>query len=1836
MRFIPREAEISCVFKNGLIRRLQGCLAGLASQATVYFGWFRVTMSNPQSKFIFLTMNTTTCQTIKAPGIASTHRPSSTLTLVNRQASYSSNLNNLPFRENDPLYNQRLFRLQNDLILITVRTKLFTFCCDYELDYSNVTILCIQDSQFRNSVAKSINTPVSHLMLLLSEVKFDDSATVFPPPKFLVGVETNPGPFFQNINLPLAIFVAIIHCFIPQLWYTNVLAALLVVCKQTYDYMFHPDHNFWIVCDLIEELLVLLCYVDPRFFALHVLFKLYLVGIELNPGPVFDIQSEIHRRVHLYANDHGISPALVCSQLYGPSHFRDTFCNVYGFTPSQVRHYVRDVADDDMMCDDDEVNVIFNALTEFSIELSISYRKLIFILDENTRFASSFADDHEIQFESLVIYINRYIERTSAAVIAARLIGIETNPGPNNQIISFLKNMEREQSAPTPKGARVHRPSKGDLALQKSVEKFRSQKLKQQRDRKYRPEGLLDVGLNDETRDFIVQSLATLRETLRGGIDLKLDFTTKLSDTLASVMKQLAAVGGVVLDYVKFVVCLISRTISEKYREAFNFVCSFVIGFLPEGIIDSAFLMILFKDTLGKHMATMDVLNIIKTLSRMKDTSKEMNGSFDFVIKVLRDVTHALNMTFGWTLPTSLSDDPVDVFFSRFYALRKSFRDQNSSDYETAVALFILQEDVERFYRKENEPAPKERALYLLNVLKPFVTQMEASVNPNDGPRTEPLAILTAGPTAVGKSTFTVPTLLSILPHVIAKNQIPLFLENHNQFIFYRNGENDFWDGMRTSHQVIVFDDFGQLKDVAGGASTDAFSIIRLKNTAPYHLHFSSIAEKQKNYAKPKLVYATTNRNTLNFNSIISNEAVIRRFDIAVCQVPKVEFCMHGYDVMNPWSRRLDLDKVRAKYPYIPDDPTTFAELDVIELIEWDFVHGVPKSGGRTFTFEEFRAHAIKVYLDLSSRGDAMLKYHSHIKNKYLPESGLDDDLSMDEFHDAHESNAYLIKDLFDSLTETDTSKGSFPILKKILFFSSSILGAIALLGKAREWFGASSPESSGDKTKRAIKKAQRSKVRSLRRVMKGMTPEAGVANYDFQTKVLKRNMYLLKIDGETLGFATFIRGSTFVIPRHFEDAIDNHVDANDSDGILQFCSPITGEISYQCYWYNSMKRFDFDECDLVLLKLDRCYREHSDITKHFPLEKNLVYGNKYNANMIVRRNDFVTVLQTVVGISSDVSYMSYVSSKLQYSAPTTNGDCGSLLFTQDTRFSMPTILGMHTSGTTITFGAKYCAGVALVQEDLLEALEFMEDDEPLYENFTTEDGVSIHGFNALSKKQGFRTATKTKIEKSPLYGSLWPVTTAPARLIPFVQDGKRTVPAENARNKYIHTNPIVDLSILDRVYPFIRNMLLTDFQTRPWAPHVYTFEEAVSGVDGVDFCDGIARSTSPGYPFVLDNKSKGKTAWLGEDGKVDFSTEGAKELALLVSKIIEDAKNGIRNEHLFMDCLKDERRSHAKVLQGKTRQIMASPMTLLISSKQYFGDFIRHVCLNKIFNGSAVGINPVTDWSILAERLSMNGVKFTAGDFSSFDCKIPTQVGWEVLNIIEEFYVGSTAEERRVRRVLFHEIINSMHITSDGIVYELIGGNASGNFMTAVYNSICNLILIISCILKEKDDCESSLSDDEVFQNIRLIVFGDDNVIGYTPIASEFAKQSVITKQMKILFDYEYTDESKTGVFREHRDISEVSFLKRAFRFSGQQVFAPLELTVVQETLNWCKGTSDEGEFFLRLEAVATELSYHGKIVFDTNFPLIQKRAFDIMNYRIVANTFEKALTGEHTLANN
>lgn len=1490
-----------------------------------------------------------------------------------------------------------------------------------------------------------------------------------------------------------------------------------------------------------------------------------------------------------------------------------------------------------------------------------------------------------------------------------------------------------------------------------SVDKFKSIALNNARDIKrtrFGPEGYISmpVSIDAETRNFFTNIMQQFVDTFAAGTKIRLDLG--ITEAFTQTLSALKNAGNRVVDFFRyvftmFIIRLSPNNLFVEWMLDFIFgsskdFCSVLAAseFTPEGgsdplteLVSGALSLVVFKKTLGQFMSEKDYLGALKAFLRLSDAKKKFSSLIESFFKFVTYLLECLAIRYNFKMPSLFSTGvpEVDSIYAKFLEIRSSVRDGYQPTYDFAEKVYFLQVELESLLGKyADDRNVREKISYLLSAFRPLVDLCERNAIKHNGPRVESLGIILGGPSGVGKSTNTLPFLLAFMARVIPDDLRDEFMANHNDLIFFRNNENEFWDGMREKVFAIVYDDFGQKRDSVGNPSNDAFEIIRLINTAPYHLHFSAVEEKQRHYARAKAVFATTNRRKIKFDSIVNSEAVIRRFKISYVQVPKLEYCVDE-SVTDLFDRRLDVAKVRDKHPLCSDDPSSFVVLDVFEFFEWDFARGQPLSE-KSLSFSEIIDKTVVYYNENTVKGDHLIRHHDYIKKLYLrkdpviqPEGGSLDkkelifdsdnsvidpspnsslsDLEEDEFHDCIpvDKTGSIFWNVCRELSDRFQELGGvfMNVLPDVAAFAAGLLigwrlfvDTFSMMKRVYRWLMPEYfPESNHGNKGAMVTKVPRTTYEQRRRVGPNVVlhrPEGISGPYSWLYSALKKSVYELRIGDSSLGFVTFLKGSLFFCPAHFEYMVQDYCESHGPTN-CQLYKPGNDLVYLDFDWFDQeiMNNHEYDDgIDLMFMRIrPQLIRPHQDLTKFFVEPETFTKGNRYSCSLPVLRDDHLTLLlpEVHIGDSQEYNYslgdeqIKLKSKDLIYNAPTEKGDCGSLIVCNDSRFGKPIIFGIHTAGAMGGyFGSRKLAlGVSLNKKfiDRVVSDFAMESDVSYIDDSVVDTEFQHEGFLRLAEAEQPNIPSRTSIVRSPFYGKLWAINQAPAKLRKFVnKEGEEIDPQSLAMRRYLHPEPrALPQEVYDYAYGHLCEKVLKNHSIRPWTPRVFTFEEAVVGLDGVDYVDAIPRSTSPGYPHCLDNKQGGKKKWLGTDESVDLSSEGVAELKKLVFEKLDRIKAGERPTFIYVDYLKDELRPKEKVRIGKTRQFMAGPVELLILYKMYFGDFVRHVLSNRIVNGSAVGIDPYCDWTALAKYLKSDlPWKTTAGDFSGFDTRIPVAIGNVIKDVISAFYSDVGTEDQKIREILFLEIVNSRHI-SNGIVYEHHGGNPSGNFMTAIYNSLsCYLILSISAVLGYVDDkmeerCPNLFgnhlgalrptifSTDErnnylyknpiiaqvhregwdVFAaNARVVTFGDDNVSRYNDDYLPSMRQSRMGETIKKYFNMDYTPEDKTDVIIDGRELSQVSFLKRSFRYERGIWRAPLDIDVITETLNWQKKSNDKLEFQLRIEGVLKELSLHGKETFEKYAPKVVALSVDLLQYSPVACEFSKALGSSYGLA--
>lgn len=542
-------------------------------------------------------------------------------------------------------------------------------------------------------------------------------------------------------------------------------------------------------------------------------------------------------------------------------------------------------------------------------------------------------------------------------------------------------------------------------------------------------------------------------------------------------------------------------------------------------------------------------------------------------------------------------------------------------------------------------------------------------------------------------------------------------------------------------------------------------------------------------------------------------------------------------------------------------------------------------------------------------------------------------------------------------------------------------------------------------------------------------------------------------------------------------------------------------------------------------------------------------------------------------------------------------GDCGSLLMAVSKTLPKK-IIGLHVAGA-VGIGVSSPLNIADIENafmgfSLTAQVSVSWDDIVEEHLFADECALPEGNFTAIGKvPKGIMRAVKTELRPSLIHDVVTPHITIPAALTPQKRDGVWIDPLELGLKKAGQIPPFIDE---DKMQIALRDMeRVVNSNVDPEHQKILTPFEAVTGIECDPFMAPINRNTSPGYPFVFDRgNTPGKRKWLGfEEYTLD------PELEKMILFRIDQAKKNIRLPTVWTDTLKDERRPIEKVKALKTRAFSAGPMDYTLAFRMYFLGFAAHVAKNRIDNEISIGTNVYSDdWTRTALRLKKKGPHVIAGDFSNFDGTLLLQVLEPMVEIVNAFY-GDGEENAQVRRVLWKEICNSVHLKGDQL-YLWTHSQPSGCPVTAILNSIYNSITMRYVWL---DVVPEDYQTMRAFnQHVSMVSYGDDNCVNISPEVIEFFNQVTIAEGYARI-GMTYTDETKSGEMIPYRSLSEIAYLKRTFVWNEEemQYVAPLSLDTVLEMTNWIRGDMDcEQRTIDNIETSCFELSLHGREIFE------------------------------------
>lgn len=1119
------------------------------------------------------------------------------------------------------------------------------------------------------------------------------------------------------------------------------------------------------------------------------------------------------------------------------------------------------------------------------------------------------------------------------------------------------------------------------------------------------------------------------------------------------------------------------------------------------------------------------------------------------------------------------------------------------------------------------------------NLLNPYL----GALNAENNFRVEPVAVMLRGDAGIGKTILAVPfagaalSLSGILGNP-SDAESKLSYDERVLSNIWQKGTSDFWNGY--AHQAcIVFDDAFQQRPDSSDKENEYMSLIRMVGSWSMPLNFADLESKGKIYFSSKMVFGTT-----NITSITSEAATVINHPEAVIRRLTFSYSLHlkeAYSIKRETGTMLDVAKYNVELARCQAEKTG---VDRFPWYMWQCMKHDFGSGVSSGAFIPLRDVLMLVVDELKSRSDVFSGARKAIGSFF---SGLE--------HPGLEVQPQAgARSTGESVIEKKPSVGGFQVDFDIwlsLAYDVSVIcgiGAIAfVLGRLvittllsglgyliKNLLGIVRPGKKIEEQSNVRDVPKRSNVPKVVR-LKQKPPEVVVqAGNPIADNIYSNTykMWVVMTDNDMMAFGqvTFLTDTLAVMPEHFTDTTKRMVATGSMtlDSVLNFRNAINSShnFSLTVRQFLALER-DSEPTNDVEFIVFKGVRAHRNIVGCVMTETDAKYHGNKSCTLQICDIDHAGKFQAVnmrriiqvPGLSKGTG-LAYNGRRLDryvsYRAETGLGDCGAPLCLLDASgYSGRMFVGFHVAGR-VDHREGYSA--ILTQERVRQAmLKFSTVDDRFVADLGDRGvvfqagnhfqyGGSFLDIGSVEKPVVICPKTSYYVVKST-YGFLGDYDYFPAPLSPVYRNGELVYPMRNALLPYSTPLHVFDHPRAEADF-YIAMRKLTE-QTMHCNRNLYTFDEAVLGIPQEKF-RSIPRGTAAGFPYVYDVRN-GKKEFFGEADAYDLTGDKALELRKRVDYIIENAKKNVRLSHVFIDFLKDELRSTAKVEAVATRLISSAPLDYTVAVRMLFGAFSTACMTNNVTTGMAPGVCMYSDGQRIVEHLTETGNDMFDGDFKAFDSSEQPCVHDLVINYINNWY-GDSKENQAARKVLWLELVHSRHIGGNGteqkFIYQWNKSLPSGHPLTTIVNSMYSLYTVVAAY-SEKFGNGSTF-----WSNIRPLTYGDDNVVGVSSAVKENFNQEVMAGILADKFKMVYTSGDKASQLTTTFDLNRVTFLKRRFVNEGDMWVCPLDKDSFLYTAYWCKNRRLEDTIVRDvLETALEELSLHSHDEWNEFAPRIQ-----------------------------
>lgn len=642
------------------------------------------------------------------------------------------------------------------------------------------------------------------------------------------------------------------------------------------------------------------------------------------------------------------------------------------------------------------------------------------------------------------------------------------------------------------------------------------------------------------------------------------------------------------------------------------------------------------------------------------------------------------------------------------------------------------------------------------------------------------------------------------------------------------------------------------------------------------------------------------------------------------------------------------------------------------------------------------------------------------------------------------------------------------------------------------------------------------------------------------------------------------------------------------------------------------------DERDVIFIELPSYVNEHANMLNHFHraeaigkyvAEDAIMYVVSNGVSMLKTTNNLKRVTRTEYAMPDAkghvVDTISIVEG-MKYGIHALAGECGSPLVWMNPQTTGGRILGIHVAGST-NVGMCNMINVELLTKVKNRFNSVTLDVPDLDPSFTSQcvilrdEPIGLCGM--VDAQLAVRQNAKTTIIPSELHGT-FPITTVPAMLC---KTGDID-PLSIGVHAMVSQPTIFDEDLAEKATRHLSHTL-SQFRHGALEFGVLTLDQAINGDLSHKGITPLNMHTSPGYLFT-HARALQKPAL---PGKRNFFTKISDEPLIhvpgeivknAVHERIESCRNDIIDFTVFVDTLKDERRTIEKAATGKTRLFNVGPMDLNIAIKMYFGAAIAYIMENSVEGEISVGLNVHgEDWKRVYDQFKRNGSNWVGGDYKCYDKTLSYQLLMKCADIFNDLY-DDGPENAKIRINIFKTCFSAFHI-ANAQIYRVHQGNPSGIALTSIVNSMVNALMFRIVFMENGGNIESYLN------HVCVKFYGDDNI----GTVSEKAKHILNMRTLEQTFakhGIEYTMPSKNSVGSTvFLDDDERTYLKRKWLPFQGRVFAPLNIESIYGMINWTRTSADlhtaTQDNYL---CACREMIHHGRVKFDDFVNTVKKSA--------------------------